>query len=118
MNKLVLLASLVAASSAFANDVDPFGFEQEQSVGTLTRAEAIARSNAPNPHRMYIDDQGRLHTAPSVKSREQVRGETLAAARMGLTQYSVLGPVEPTAEQQREIELAGQRAVARSAATQ
>ena len=118
MKPLVLLASLVAAAPAFANDVDPFGFEKEHFVSTMTRAEALARSKASPRPAMYIDDAGRLHTPPSTKSREQVKAETLEAVRLGLTRYSVLGPVEPTAEQQLQIEFAGRRAIARSADSQ
>lgn len=75
----------------------------------------MAQAKLPSPQPMRMDDAGRLIVPPSTKQREQVVAETLEAARLGLIQRGELGLFQATAEQERLIELAGERAIARSA---
>lgn len=110
MKKIVLLLSVLASTAAIANDVDPFSFEKEHSQSSLSRAEAIERSKAAQAPSIRIDDQGRAITAPSKKTRAQVAAETLEAVRLGLITYGERAPAQTTAEQEAQIELAGQRA--------
>jgi len=114
MQRLIFLAVLAASAPVLANDVDPFGFDKQTTAGGMTRAEASALAKAAPPAAMRIDDQGRLITTPSTKSRAQVAAETAAAARLGLLRFGELGPIQPTDEQEREITLAGLRAIGQS----
>lgn len=115
MNKLVLLASLLASTTVFAHDVDPNGFEKEHFTGSMSRAEAIAQSKKPFVTSIRIDDQGRAITAPSTRSRAQVAAETREAARLGLMRYGEQSPAQGNAEQEEQIRLAGERAIGHSA---
>jgi len=116
--KSAVVASLLAVSTfARANDVDPFGFEKEQLIAPKTRAEVVtdlkaaqAAGQLPVPGEIGV----RFADAPSTKSRAQVAAETREAARLGLlTGYGELGPRQATAEEEKQIELAGMRAVER-----
>jgi hypothetical protein len=87
--KLLIAAGLLAATSAFANDVDllPNGY--------LSAAIRAAQS------------------APSAKSRAQVVAETREAARLGLLNVGEAGiTLDVTPEQLHQIEQAGLRALA------
>ena len=116
MKRVLILASLLVSTSVFANDVDPNGFEKQHFGSSMTRAEflanAAAAKSAPS---IRIDDQGRAITSPSVKSRAQVAAETQEAQRLGLLRYGEVAPIEPTAEQEEQINLAGQRAAGHAA---
>ncbi len=118
MKRLILpaLSALVVVSApAFANDVDPFGFEkQAQSPSTMTRADVNAAMKQKAVITMKIDDQGRLITMPSVKSRAQVAAEAAAASRLGLNRFGEMEPVQGTPAQEQAIQLAGQRALGQS----
>ena len=114
MRELALLASLLVSTSVFANDVDPNSFEQQHFSGSMTRAEAIAQGNSARPVSIKVDDQGRAITSPSTMSRAQVAAEAREAARLGLTKYGEVVAV-PTAEQERQISVAGLRAIGHSA---
>jgi len=112
MKTAVFLATVLVSASALANDVDPFGFEQEQFVSTKTRAEVFAELQAARAKdELPVGELGvRFVAPPSTKTRAQVAAETLEAARLGLLQYGELGPKQPTAEQAEQIRLAGLRA--------
>lgn len=90
---LILAIAALAASSAFAQDIDfqPYGF-----VSAVMR-EAKA-------------DQQRAATHTD-RARAQVRAEALEAARLGLLNATEAANKQPTAEQSRQIEQAGQRVV-------
>ena len=119
MKLLFVAASLLACSTAFANDVDPNGFEKQHStISTMTRAEAHELWKTRTPPSIRIDDQGRAITAPSVKTRAQVVAETAEAARLGLLSYGERAPVQATAAQEQAIYVAGQRAIGHSAASE
>lgn len=115
MKAKVLFLALLAAAPAFANDVDPFGFEKEHGVGTATRAEVRAefdQARAAGQLPVYGEIGVRFVDAPSQKTRAQVVAETREAGRLGLLQSrGELGPVIATPEQQRQIELAGLRVI-------
>jgi hypothetical protein len=115
MKRFVLLASLLVSGTVFAHDVDPFGFEKQQSTSSLTRAEAIANSKKPAPVSFKIDDQGRSVMAPGTKTRAQVDAERAEALRLGLMSYGEVGPTQATAAQERQITVAGLRAIGQAA---
>lgn len=118
MKTTTLLVSLLLASPAFANDVDPFGFEKEHFVSSKARAEVraelqVARATGQLP----VGELGvRFIDTPSTISRAQVTAETQAAARLGLLRYGEIGPVQATTEQQEQIKQAGLRAIGAAAA--
>ena len=114
MKRFVLLASLLVSGTVFAHDVDPFGFETQQSTSSLTRAEAIANSKKPSPVSFKIDDQGRSVMAPGTKTRAQVDAERAEAQRLGLMNYGEVAP-QATAAQERQIAVAGLRAIGQAA---
>jgi hypothetical protein len=115
---LILAASLLAASTAFANDIDPFGFEKQVFVSTKSRAEvaadaqqALALGQTSRGEIVYVE------STPSVKTRTQVVAETKEAGRLGLlASRGEAGPAQPTAEQEQLIRVAGLRAIGNSAA--
>ena len=116
---VLILASLLASTAAFAqNDIDPFGFEKQVFVSTKSRAEvdadarqALAAGQTSRGETVYVE------YTPSVKSRAQVAAETREAARLGLlASRGEAGPVQPTAEQEQQIRLAGLRAIGNTAA--
>ena len=115
MKRFLIFALLASSTSVFAHDVDPFGFEKQQSVSSFSRSEVIAQSKMPQAVAYRIDDAGRSITPPSTKTRAQVAAETDAAAHLGLLHYGELGPVQATAEQEQQITFAGQRAIGQTA---
>ena len=116
MKRLISLALLSVSATAFAHDVDPFGFEKQTLDSGLTRADVVANMQRPAPVSMKIDDQGRLITTPSTKSRAQVAAETQTALKMGLVRHGELGPVQATSAQEHAINVAGLRALEQSGA--
>ena len=95
MRIIVLLATALATAHAFANDVDPFGFEQEhQRASTLSRAEVLARLRSPDAATIDIDDQGRIVAAPSTRSRAEVAAEARAYAQQD-HRFGEVGPYAP-----------------------
>lgn len=121
MNRTALIiASLLVSSTAFAhqNDIDPFGFEKQVFVSTKSRAEvnadakqALVAGQTSRGETVYVEN------TPSVKSRAQVIAETREAARLGLlASRGEAGPIQPTAEQEQQIRLAGLRAIGNTAA--
>ncbi len=98
MRSIVFLAAALATAHALANDVDPFGFEQEhRRASTLTRAQVQARISTPDALTIRIDDQGRVVTAPSTRSRAEVAAEARAYARRD-HRFGDIGPdVQATA---------------------
>jgi len=114
MNRKVLLIALLAAAPAFANDVDPNGFEKEHFITSRTRADVQAElRQAQKAGELPVGEIGvRFVDTPSHKTRAQVVAETLEARRLGLLENrGELGPVLATPEQERQIELAGLRAI-------
>jgi len=110
MRKFVLLASLLASTSVFANDIDFYGFEKEHFSGTMSRAEVLDRWQQPLVLGNTRDYAGRIISPPSTKTRAQVAAETLEAIHLGLMSYGERGLEPATAEQEERIKVAGQRA--------
>jgi Domain of unknown function (DUF4148) len=117
---IAAVASLLVSGTALANDVDPFGFEKEHFATSKSRAEVVgdlkaaqAAGELPIPGELGV----KFVDAPSTKPRAQVVAETLEAARLGLLTYGELGPKQPSPAQERQIEMAGMRALERVAAT-
>src|SRR5262245_31608183 len=118
LSKSAVVASLVLlAVSARAGDVDPLGFEKEHFIASKSRAEVEAdlkAAQAAGQLPVAGEIGVRFADAPSIKAREQVTAETREAARLGLLSgYGELGPRQATPEQEKQIELAGVRAVER-----
>ncbi|HTT11301.1 MAG TPA: hypothetical protein VMG60_10465 [Burkholderiaceae bacterium] len=111
MKRFVLLASLLVSTAVFANDIDPMGFEKEHFSSTMTRAEAIAHSQAPLVLGNKYDDVGRVASPPSTRTRSQVAAEMVQAARFHLIGYGERDLSIGTAEQEQQIRLAGERAI-------
>jgi hypothetical protein len=115
MKRTLVLAALLVATSAFANDIDPFGFEKEHFQTSKSRAEVtadlkVAQATGQLPKYGEVGLQP-LETK-SIKTRAQVAAETREAARLGLLSgYGEAGPKQATPEQERQIELAGLRAL-------
>lgn len=116
MKQFVLLASLLVSASVFANDVDPFGFEKEHFSSSMSRADVMARWQAPLVLGNKFDDVGRVVSPPSTKTRAQVVAETHEVAQLRLLSYGEQGLVQGSAEQEEQIKLAGRRAILHSAA--
>ena len=107
--KLLFVVGLIAASPAFADDVDllPHGY-----VSAAIRAAQSDSSGRVAATPASITDAGaQPPSVPSVKSRAQIVAETREAARLGLLNGSE-GGIDITPEQLRQIEQAGLRAVA------
>ena len=120
MKRILVLAALLTATSAFANDVDPFGFEKEHFQFSKARAEVkadlkVAQASGQLP---VFGEIGVVPVAiASTKSRDQVVAETREAARLGLlSSYGELGPKDATPAQEQQIKLAGERAIAQTTA--
>ena len=112
---VVAIASL-ASAAAFAQEVTPAP-EISSFVSQMTRAEVRTELlQAVADHRIARTDvlEQRLEAAgfTSTKSRAQVAAETREAARLGLISRNDMdyALATPTAEQQRLVEQAGQRA--------
>ena len=119
MKQFVLLASLLVSATAFANDVDPFNFEKEHFSGSMSRTEAIANSNAPAGVGIDIDNDGRVVTGASTKTRAEVAAETREAARLGLIGFGrERGYVSGSPAEEQQIRVAGERAINHSATTE
>ena len=121
MKRMLILATLLVATSAFANDVDPFGFEKEHFQFSKSRAEVKAdlkEAQAKGELPVFGEIGVKPVEVASTKSRAQVVAETREAARLGLLGgYGELGPKVATAAQEEQIQLAGLRAVAQSTAS-
>lgn len=114
MKRLLVLVALLATSSAFANDVDPFGFEKEHFQTSTSRAVVSADLKAAQAAgELPIGELGvKPQDVKSVKARAQVVAETLEAARLGLlSHYGEQEPKQATQEQERQIQVAGLRAI-------
>ena len=119
MKRTLILAALLATTSAFANDVDPFGFEKEHFQFSKSRAEVVADLKvAQAAGELPIGELGvKPQDIKSVKSRAQVAAETREAGRLGLlSRYGEQEPKRATPAQERQIELAGLRAIGQDVA--
>jgi hypothetical protein len=95
LKNLLAIAVLLLATSAYANDVDPFGFEKQHFQAATSRAEVNADLKAAQAAgQMPV---GELGVKPvefkSTNTRAAVAAETREAARLGLLSgYGELAP--------------------------
>src|SRR5262249_30634491 len=121
MKRTLILAALLVATSAFANDIDPNGFEKEHFQFSKARTEVsadlkVAQATGQLP--AFGEVGVRPIEAKSIKTHAQVAAETREAARLGLLSgYGEAGPKQATVEQQHQIELAGLRAIDQTSAS-
>jgi hypothetical protein len=106
---LLALAAFAASAPAFAADVDeaPYGF-----VSAVIRSTQADKARTVRPATSVGETGAAPTEVVATKSRAQVVAETREAARLGLLNYGEAGPVQPTSEQEHQIEQAGQRALA------
>jgi hypothetical protein len=116
---LVFIA-LLAAAPVHAADVDlaPYGYVSDVMRSAKSPAQAQNESKAvATADEATVGEAGvRFAVEPSTKSRAQVAAETREAARFGLLTRGEADPVQPTAEQERQIRAAGLRALGIDAA--
>lgn len=120
MKTALIFATLLVSTAVSANDVDPFGFEREHFIASKSHAEVLADLKAAQASGQ-LPVFGEIGVKPeqfaSTKTRAQVVAETRAAASLGLLGgYGELGPKQATVEQERQITLAGQRALGQDVA--
>jgi Domain of unknown function (DUF4148) len=116
---LVAFAALAFGTAVRANDVDPFDLEKEHFVSSKTRADVVAdlqAAQAAGQLPVAGEIGVRFADAPSTKPRAQIVAETLEAQRLGLLRYGEVGPRLAMHDEQRQIEMAGIRALERLAA--
>lgn len=82
MKTLVLLASLAVSGLAFANDVDPNGFEKQHFISSASRATVIAELKAAQAEgALPVGELGvKVQPQASVKSRAEVAAEARTTA--------------------------------------
>ena len=115
MKHTLVLAALLVASSAFANDIDPNGFEKQHFQFAKSRVEVAANlkeAQATGQTPAFGEIGVRPLEIKSLKTRAQVAAEMREAAHLGLLSgYGEAGPKQATAEQEHLIETAGTRAL-------
>ncbi len=92
MKTLVLLATLAVSGVAFANDVDPNGFEKQHFTASASRATVVAELKAAQAAgQMPVGELGvRVQPQASVKSRADVAAE----ARTSTHRYGEVAEIE------------------------
>jgi hypothetical protein len=114
LTPVVALVALAFGTAVRANDVDPFGFEKEHFISSRSRADVVAEFKAAQAAGQLpvAGEIGvRFVDPPGTKPRAQVVAETLEARRLGLLSYGELGPRQATPEEERQIQMAGLRAL-------
>lgn len=121
MKRNLPFLALLATAAVYAADIDiaPYGYVSEAMRSTKSSAQAQNGSNAaPTAHEATVGEAGvRFAVEPSTKSRAQVAAEAREAARLGLLARGEADLVQATAEQERQIRLAGLRALGIDAAS-
>jgi hypothetical protein len=95
MKNVLAIAALLLATSAYANDVDPFGFEKQHFQAATSRAEVKADLKAAQAAgQMPVGELGvKPAETKSTKTRATVAAEKREAVRLGLLSgYGELGP--------------------------
>ena len=91
---LALALSILASTAAWANNIDPFGFEKEHFIASRSRAEVAADVQAARAAGQLpvAGEVGvRFADTPSTKSRSEVAADVQAARAAG--QLPVAGEV-------------------------
>lgn len=113
--------ALLAAAPVYAADIDiaPYGYVSEVMRSAKSSAQAQNGSKAAaTANEATVGEAGaRFAVEPSTRSRAQVAAEAREAARLGLLPRGEADPVQATAEQERQIRLAGLRALGIDAAS-
>jgi len=120
MKSAFVLVALLVAGAAFANDIDPYGFETEHFQFSKPRAEVAADLKVAQAAGQ-LPEFGEVGVRPletkSVMTRAQVIAETHEAARLGLlSSYGEAGPKQASFAQEQQIHLAGLRAIGQTTA--
>jgi len=88
MKRSILLLALFASSAVFANDVDPFGFEKQTSVGGKTFAEVRAETLAAKQDgEIQYGEVIVAQSQPGSRSRQEVKNELNQARAAGDIHY-------------------------------
>jgi hypothetical protein len=77
MNTIVIVASLLVSGAAYANDVDPNGFEKQHFITSASRADVVADLKVAQQQGLLpVGEVGtKVIAEPSTKSRAQVAAE-------------------------------------------
>jgi Domain of unknown function (DUF4148) len=112
MKRTLLVLALLVSSSAFANDVDPFGFDQQAFVSSKTRAEVRdelrqARASGEISYQPTYGDHERK-SAPylAAKSRAEVEAELAQARAQGEESYDEIDYPLATAHSHAQLQAA------------
>lgn len=113
MKRLLISAALLAASPAFAADVDllPYGYVAQAMRATQPQSAAAQAADSPGGYRAVGEAGIPDISAPSSAPRAQVIAEAREAARLGLLAQGEGEAVPATAQQEERIREAGLRAV-------
>lgn len=92
MKSLVLLATLAVSGVAFANDVDPNGFEKQHFASSASRATVVAEFKAAQAAgQLPVGELGvKVKPEASLKSRAEVAAE----ARTTTHRYGEVAEIE------------------------
>jgi len=122
MKSTLAIAALFVSTSVLASEVDLNGFEEHTFVSSKSRAQVVAEFEQARAagQLLAVEEIGlKPESWKSSKTRAQVTAETLEAAHLGLlANIGDDGPKPATAEQERQIALAGLRALEETAATE
>lgn len=82
MKTLAFAAALLVSGAAFANDVDPNGFEKQHFVSSASRAEVTAELKAAQAQGLLpVGELGaKVIAQESIKSRAEVAADARNAA--------------------------------------
>jgi len=122
MKRNVFFIALLAVAPVYAADIDltPHGYVSDAMRGANSSAQTRSESRSHTSASETLPGEAgvRFASEPSTKSRAQVAAETREAARLGLlSYYGEAGTVQATPEQERQIRLAGLRALGIDAAS-
>lgn len=84
MKSVITLAALLVSTVAFANDIDPNGFEKQHFISSASRAQVAADLQmAQQQGQLSYGEQGlKAFVEPSTKTRDQVAAEARDSKRV------------------------------------
>lgn len=92
MKTLVLAATLALSGVAFANDVDPNGFEKQHFISSASRAAVVADLKAAQAEGLLPVGELGVKVAPQASTKS--RAEVAADARNGSHRYGEVAEIE------------------------
>lgn len=92
MKTLILALSLAFSGAAFANDVDPNGFEKQHFASSASRAEVVADLKAAQAQGQL--PQGELGVKVQTFASTKSRAEVAAEARNVSHRYGEVAEIE------------------------